>query len=247
MKKKWGGVVMIKFAIVDDEQLCIEKTVKYIKRFYQEDETAYRINVYRDGMDFLDDYHANFDIVLMDIEMNYLDGMKTAEKLRQIDSDVILIFMTKMAQYAARGYDVDAIGYMVKPVDYFSFQLKLKKALSILEQKKTVSFVISDKYQKKIISSKVIFYIEVEKHKVLLYTGSGEYESWGSLKEYYEKLKEVNFVQTSRYYLVNLEYVTAVSANTITVNNVEIPLSRSHKKNVSVQLTEYCGGIRHAL
>lgn len=235
---------MVRFAIVDDEEICVRNSAKFIDDFFEKDKSAYKITVYRDGIDLLENYTANFDIILMDIEMKHLDGMKTAEKLRMQDPDVILIFITKMIQYAARGYDVDAIGYLIKPIDYFSFQMKMKKAMILLEQKQSVSVVVSDNYQKKVLPSRSIYYIEVIRHTVIFHTKHGEVKSWGSLKEFKNVLEPVNFVQCSRFFLINLEYVTAVSENTVIINNEEIPLSRSQKKNFTVRLTEYCGGIR---
>ena len=236
---------MVRFAIVDDEEICVKNSVKFVDEFFENNKNAYKITVFRDGLDLLENYTANFDIILMDIEMKHLDGMKTAEKLRLQDPDVILIFMTKMIQFAAHGYDVDAIGYLIKPVDYFSFQMKMKKAMALLDQKKGVSVVVSDNYQKKVLPSRSIYYVEVIRHTVIFHTKNGEVKSWGSLKEYKELLETANFVQCSRFFLINLEYVTAVKENSVIVNETEIPLSRSQKKNFTVRLTEYCGGIRH--
>lgn len=64
---------------------------------------------FRDGMDLVDDYHGGFDILLMDIKMKHLDGMKAARKIRSMDQAVVIIFITTMAQYAVAGYEVDAL------------------------------------------------------------------------------------------------------------------------------------------
>ena len=61
--------------------------------------------------------------------MQFMDGMTAAEKIRQMDQKVIIMFITNMIQYAVRGYEVDAMDYVVKPVEYFSFSQKLDKAI----------------------------------------------------------------------------------------------------------------------
>ena len=65
-------------------------------------------------------YRFQFDIILMDIEMRFMDGMSAAEEIRQMDKDVVIIFITNMPQYAIRGYAVEALDYMLKPVSYFA-------------------------------------------------------------------------------------------------------------------------------
>lgn len=61
--------------------------------------------------------------------MKHLDGMTTAERIRQMDAEVILIFITNMAQYAIRGYSVGALDYVLKPVPYFAFRSSCSRPL----------------------------------------------------------------------------------------------------------------------
>ena len=72
--------------------------------------------------------------------MRFMDGMTAAEKIRELDSEVVLMFITNMIQYAVRGYEVDAMDYVVKPVEYFAFSQKLDKAIGRI-QKKTEVFL----------------------------------------------------------------------------------------------------------
>ena len=71
------------------------------------------------------DYRAVYDIILMDIEMRFMDGMTAAEKIREHDSEVVIIFITNMPQYAIKGYRVDALDYVLKPVSYFAFSQRI--------------------------------------------------------------------------------------------------------------------------
>lgn len=87
------------------------------------------VTTFGDGLDFLEGYRPVYDIVLLDIELPYMDGLEVARRLRELDPVVLIVFITNMAQYAIRGYEVDALDYMVKPVTYFEFALKMKKAL----------------------------------------------------------------------------------------------------------------------
>ena len=63
--------------------------------------------------------------------MPYIDGMKTSRKLREVDQNVALIFITNLMQYAIKGYEVNALDFMLKPVKYYDFEMKMNKAIEI--------------------------------------------------------------------------------------------------------------------
>ena len=94
-----------------------------------ENGVSIELNIFTDGKQIVFDYEPVYDIILMDIEMPGLDGMSAAEKIRETDRDVIIIFITNMAQYAIKGYQVRARSYILKPVNYYSFEMELKEAI----------------------------------------------------------------------------------------------------------------------
>lgn len=112
---------MIHIAIVEDEESYVRQLLEYIERFQQEHFQEIKTSIFRDGDEILEKYSADYDIILMDIQMQFVDGMTAAEKIREMDKSVILMFITNMTSYAVKGYEVDALDYMVKPVEYFSF------------------------------------------------------------------------------------------------------------------------------
>lgn len=80
-------------------------------------------------MKFYSNYEASFDIIFTDIEMPYMNGLDAAKKIREFDKKVQIIFVSKAAQYAVRGYEVDAVGYALKPVSFFTVSELLNKAI----------------------------------------------------------------------------------------------------------------------
>ena len=112
---------MIRMAIVEDEQQYAKQLREYVDRFSQQLGESFDVTEYSDGDGLVEGFHAQFDIILMDVEMPFLDGMTAAELIRRTDPQVVIIFITNMAQYAIHGYEVDAIEYMVKPVEYYNF------------------------------------------------------------------------------------------------------------------------------
>lgn len=94
---------MIRIAIVEDETAYAQTLRAYLDRYATESGRQFAVTVYTDGEDIVDNYRAEFDIILMDIEMQSMDGMTAAKRIRQSDGEVVIMFITNMAQYAIQG------------------------------------------------------------------------------------------------------------------------------------------------
>ncbi len=238
---------MVRIAIVDDDSRDIELSSAFIARYFSNSGQLFRLSTFTDGLFFMNDYKPVYDIVFMDIDMPLSNGMDVARKLRLKDASVILVFMTNLAQYAAEGYDVDAVGFLVKPIDYFSFELKMRKALHILESRKDVHFLMNlnsgEGISRKLISAGDICYLEVLDHNVTVHTEKERYVIWSSLKECADRLKDAHFSFISRYTLVNLKYVERIESDHLIVHGERLSLSRSKRKAFLQELTAFYGGI----
>ena len=120
---------MIRIAMVEDEAAVREQLMGYVQRYTRQYGTEFSVTEFADGVDILENYRPVYDIVFLDVEMKHLDGMETARRIRALDADVVLIFITNMAQYAIKGYAVGALDYVLKPVPYFAFSQQLQKAV----------------------------------------------------------------------------------------------------------------------
>ena len=123
----------MKIAIVEDNSASAEKLRGYLRQYGEENQKEFDITLFGDAVSFLDRY-SPFDMVFMDIELPGMDGMEAARRLREVDLQAILLFVTNMARFAVKCYEVDAMDYLVKPVQYGSFSLKLRRALARWEQ-----------------------------------------------------------------------------------------------------------------
>ena len=130
----------MKIAVVDDSPRDLQLIKGYVERYFKEKGGDYQVWTFENGLDFLDEEKLSFDIVFMDVEMPHLNGIETARNFRKRDKMAVLVFITNMAQYAIHGYEVDAIEYMVKPVEYYNFSDKMEKALRFVkrDQEKTL-------------------------------------------------------------------------------------------------------------
>ena len=111
------------------------------------------------GMNWYANIRDNLILILMDIQMKFMDGMSAAEEIREKDSRVVIIFITNMTQYAVRGYEVDAMDYILKPVKYFTFSQKLQKALNRIRQRREAFLTVAVKGGMYKIPVEDLFYI----------------------------------------------------------------------------------------
>lgn len=207
---------MTRIAIVEDEAAVREQLAGYVQRYTRQYGTQFEVTMFTDGVEILEDYRPVYDIIFLDVEMQHLDGMETARRIRELDSDVLLIFITNMAQYAIKGYAVGALDYVLKSVPVDGGMRRLDDA--------------------------TIYYIESEGHRVHFYTEDGDFSAPGALKALEEKQAGRLFARCNSGYLVNLAQVSGVQQNTVQVGPHELQISRPKRKAFLAALADYIGG-----
>jgi DNA-binding LytR/AlgR family response regulator len=234
---------MIKIAIVEDESSYARQLVDFLEQYEKDHEEAIQLTVFSDGDEIVHRYKAQFDIILMDIEMKFVDGMSAAEEIRRMDSEVIIIFITNMAQYAIRGYAVDALDYVLKPVSYFAFSQRLARAINRMKKRETKMISISVRGGTVRLDAANIYYIESQGHNLIFYTSTGSYEAVGTMRDAEEKLTDLNFFRGNKGYLINLSHVEGVREGCAIVKGSSLLLSRARKKVFMEALTRYWGEV----
>ena len=121
---------MIRTAIVDDEERDLQIIEKAIDHYAESRSLNIQKVRFQDGEDLVTGYSADYDVIFLDIEMQFLDGIRTAERIRAMDMDVTIIFITYNPQYAMQGYKVNAFDYMLKPVTESAVANCLDRALA---------------------------------------------------------------------------------------------------------------------
>lgn len=215
---------------------------EYMERMTQTMEEKIEIESFLDGDEIVREYKANFDIILMDIQMKFMDGLSAARFIRERDNEVVIIFVTNMAQYAIHGYEVNAFDYILKPLNYFSFSEKIHRAMERMDRKSQNYLKISvDRGLAKINIAK-LRYIESQGHKIIFYAGDKEYSTHSlTMKSLEEKLEKFNFYRCNKGFLVNLEYVEGIEDGCAIVGDQKILISRLKKAEFMEVLTNYIG------
>ncbi len=234
---------MINIAIVEDDDKAAETLLGCLNKYRHESGEAFEAVRFAEAESFLDTCRRQaFEIVFMDIEMPGMSGMEAAAKLREFDKKMVLIFVTNMAQYAVKGYEVNAMDYVLKPVNYPHFAIKIKKALDIVKTGENVEIIITQASGIKKLPVNNLFYIEVQGHKLLYHTVDGDEGGYGSLSDLSEKLKRYNFLRCNNCYLVNPKYIASVQGFTVLMKNGDaLQISHPRKKAFMTELADWLG------
>ena len=230
---------MIHIALVEDEEEYRKVFLGYLRRYEQESGRQFRISVFPDGEDIISSYKADYDLILMDIAMRFMDGMTAAEKIRELDQEVVIIFITNMPQFVMKGYAVDALDYVLKPVNYFAFSQRIERAISRMSRRREQYFTVPVRGGIRKLSVSIILYVEVQDHDLLFHTRNESILTRGSLAEVEAKLGNAGFFRCNKYCLVNLAFADSLQGIDLVVAGEHIQVSRAKKKAMLDALNNY--------
>lgn len=230
---------MIKIAIVEDSEGDAKTLSDYCRRYADEKGKQFDLELFDNGFDFVTSNNLDYDIIMLDIKMPYMNGMQTAQKIREANENVCIIFVTNMQQYAIHGYDVNATDFIVKPVKYNMFSFKFDRVMSILKRNRGQTIVIKTNRMLKYMKLSDILYIESQQHKLIYHTVEGDFEAWGPLKEVREIIKSRDFALCNSGCFVNLRYVEEVDNSSVTIMGTKLVISRLKRKSFLDALTSY--------
>ena len=231
---------MIRIAIVEDAGRDRNLLRDLLGRYAQENQVQLRISEFADGDAITAGYRPEYDIILMDIELAFVDGMTAAKEIRQLDSEVAIIFVTNSPQYAMEGYKVGAIDYLVKPVDYYAFSEAIRRADSLRERREDKQYILLSlrDYTRKVEISRIRF-VEVRDHDLFFNTLDGVFETKGSIRETESRLNSPVFFQCNKGCLVNLEFVEGYGKDDVKIGEHRIQVSRARKRAFQEAMQRY--------
>lgn len=236
---------MLRAAIVEDDEKTALQLQGHLEQFGKENGISVHVGCFSNGTKLTGEYHHVWDLLLLDVDMPVMDGIETARFIRQVDSRVIIIFITNLAQYAIKGYEVDALDYVLKPVSYYALAMRLKKALRVLRSSSEKSLMLKWDGSMVRVPLSDIYYIEIYSHSLLYHTADEDIKTTGAyntLTQLERELEECGFVRCHNCYLVNLRYTDGIGRSTLKVFGTELPISRGRRRHVMEKLMAYAKG-----
>lgn len=180
-----------------------------------------------------------FDIIFLDIYMHGLSGIDTAKKMREIDKDCLLVFATTSREHAIDGFALNAIHYLVKPVNIEKIAEVFNRCKKILNAAKQYIEVISDRLLVKILV-KSINYIEVYDKACFIYKDSEVIKVYVTLEEIAKKLDGRNFLRCHRSYIVNMQAIVNVADNDFILKaGKKVPIRQTEKQTIKQKYLDF--------
>ena len=203
-------------AVVEDSAQDRAVLDSYLEKYQQEKNCHFQITHFSDGDEIALGYKGGYDLILMDIEMTFLDGMSAAEEIRRADPEVLIIFITNSPQYAIKGYAVQALDYILKPLSYYAFCQRMNHVRELLGRR--------------------------QKHFLTVPCAGGVQKLDASdIRDVEQKLPPENFFRSSKAYLVNLEHVDGIQDEDAIVNGDRVQIIRAKRKAFLAALNHYMG------
>ncbi len=137
---------------------------------------------------------------------------------------------------------MDATDFILKPVNKYSFAIKIKRAVARTAKKNDEVIQIKQEGTLHLVPLSIIKYLEVTGHYVIYHTAQGDFTEYTTLKEAQKKINRPHFARCNQSYLVNLKYLEAVSRKTVTVSGAEISVSRKMRPAFLNAVTDFLGG-----
>lgn len=232
---------MIHIAIVEDNPKELEIIKSYIQKFSKEEHVEIKISEFCDGIGIISPYQGGYEIIFLDIQMQFVDGLTTAKKIREKDEKVIIVFITHLEQYAIRGYSVGAMNFLIKPVSYFAFSEELKNCLKKINFSQVRNIMLQDKEGVMMVNINEIIYVESTGRILKMVTKLGNFELHYSLQFLEKQFNDSRFFRCHRGYLINMYFVERMKDNEIFIGETKIPLSRYKRKEFENELIHIFG------
>ena len=235
----------MRIAVADDTKEDIQMLQAALQRFGAEHQIDMDISLFDSARQLLDSYGQTApELVILDIDMPGINGMEAAHKIRAFDEKVALLFVTNMKHYALEGYSVEALDYLIKPVSYEDFALRLQKARRYIARNKDEVLRLHVAGGTVMLKISEIYYVESMLHNLTYHSKKGDFTVRDSMAKTEQRLREYGFASCNKSYLVNMRYVEAISREEVTVAGTPLKMSRGRKADFIHLYTRYLGGMR---
>ena len=234
---------MYNIAICDDEPIYLDQASVAIKEIFAKHQKNCRIDKFSSAellLKKIESGSKKYNFIVLDILMDGQNGIDAAKNIRRFDGDVNIVFLTSSPDFVYKGYDANASGYILKPIDKGKFEEILKK--DWIKQNKAKHIVIKEKGIVHKVKYVDLIYLESKGKKVEIATLNGRFSVYAKLSDFSEMLTSEIFVNCHKSYLINLEHVQRIrEGNFYTAQGCVVPISRANFQNAKKSFIDFIG------
>lgn len=233
---------MLRIAICDDEEIARDSLRIQLEKLMDEseDEIVYEFSNGRTCVNWITSHPGEVDLLFLDVEMEPLNGMDTAKKIRAVNSSLLIVFVTGYTDYVFDGYRVDALDYLIKPASPEKLKEALLRAKNMLAPQAEKFFVLKNTDGIYRLPYDDILYFYSDRRYINLVTALKTYTFYGKLNDIEQQIQK-KFIRIHQRYLVNSDKVTFLGSDYVTVDNPaceKLPVSRACRKEASDKLAK---------
>ena len=229
-------------AICDDEPIILNKTMFMFNDIideYDYDVQAHSFNSGRKLLKTIEKDHNLYEIYILDIDMYDINGIEVAKRIRNIDKNAIIIFLTSHQEWMPEAFDVQAFHYILKPIERKKIEALFMKCLCYLEDRKILYYF---KQGNKLFSIpyKDIYYFESEKRRIKIVTTISNYYYYDTISNLQKNIGEELFTRTHTSYFINMDYIRKFDGKCVQLENgLEVPVSKKYAEVFNNNFMKY--------
>ena len=236
----------LRIAVCEDEKTQMDYLCRKLEKFEEENEVRLDIDCYFNAEQLLFEKEdkAQYDIFILDIQLKKMNGMELAKKLRSVDKEAYIVFLTGLREYALEGYEVGAVRYLLKPLKEENLFAALRE---ICEQEtgRRTTYLILENAGKKILCRDIL-YVEADGHYLSFVQEKKTDQCKASLNSMAKELEEKGFALLRRGLYVNLYHVERIGRQECTLDDgSSLPVSRGCYQNLNQSFIRYYKMERH--
>lgn len=240
---------MYRIAVCDDDERQREQVRQMLLALSVKGGADFKVMEFESGEQLIAHYENRedpFHILILDIEMNGLNGIQTAQKLRSMKRhQEQIVFLTSYAEYMLESFDVITFQYLIKPIEPEIFETKMLKLYQYFQEREQNILIIKSAHEEIVLRQDEIIAIEAAKSltvksKLIFTTADAVYDGRGLISSYASELKNSRFLQIHRSILINLLHVHKFAGSKVVMSNgMELPIGRSKIKEVKDACTKF--------
>lgn len=231
---------MFRIVLCDDNPADLQILTDYLEELKQH--RPIEVICYKDGPSLLQDYKKQgfCDILVLDMRMQPLNGIETAQEIRKIDDEVSILIVTATVDYAVDGYKVAASRYIVKPVEKEDFLDTVYKLIEQHTKKQDSFFSFSSSSGTTKLLIDHIYYLESNMRSITVCAKEGKFTFTGTISSLEEHLRPYGFIRAHKSFLVNVSHIYNIFKDSITMDNQDVlPMSKHKRKDVHQEFLSY--------